>query len=133
MESIITKPVIVGLTQFIDIAKKDPKAEFECKLLCGKIQTKDVADRLLNTIQNLSIGSTTEEHRLTFCYADSTRVNIYSPQNIFKLVSSNTFRGIPLDVERKQRYYEGSVGKTDCYDAPEAHSKFTLRSESKIR
>ena len=45
MESIITKPVIVGLTQFIDIAKKDHKAEFECKLLCGKIQTKDVADR----------------------------------------------------------------------------------------
>lgn len=133
MESIITKPVIVGLTQFIDIAKKDPKAEFECKLLCGKIQTKDVADRLLNTIQNLSIGSTTEEHRLTFCYADSTRVNIYGPQNIFKLVSSNTFRGIPLDVERKQRYYDGSVGKTDAYDAPEAQSKFTLRSESKIR
>ena len=133
MESIITKPVIVGLTQFIDIAKKDHKAEFECKLLCGKIQTKDVADRLLNTIQNLSIGSMTEEHRLTFCYADSTRVNVFGPQNIFKLVSSNTFRAIPLDVERKKRYYDGSVGKTDMYDAPEANSRFTLRSETKLR
>jgi hypothetical protein len=133
MESIITKPVIVGLSQFIDIAKKDHKAEFECKLLCGKIQTKDVADRLLNTIQNLSIGSMAEEHRLTFCYADNTRVNVSEPQNIFKLVSSNTFRGIPLDVERKQRYYEGSVGKVDSYDSPEAASRFTLRSESKLR
>ena len=128
MESIITKPVIVGLTQFTDIAKKDPKAEFECKLLCGKIQTKDVADRLLQTIQTLSIGSMTEEHRLTFCYADSTRVNVSGPQNIFKLISSNTFRGILLDVERKQRYYDGSVGKIDSYDAPEVNSKFTLRS-----
>ena len=133
MESIITKPVIVGLTQFIDTAKKDPKAEFECKLLCGKIQTKDIADRLLQTIQTLSIGSMTEEHRLTFSYPDSTRVHVYGPQNIFKLVSSNSFRGMPVDVERKQRYYEGSVGKTDMYDVPEASSRFTLRSETKIR
>jgi len=76
MDSIITKPVIVGVTQFIDIAKKDHKAEFECKLLCGKIQTKDVYDRLFNTIQTLSIGSVTEEHRITFSYADFTRVHV---------------------------------------------------------
>jgi len=133
MESIITKPVILGLSQFIDISTKDHKAEFECKLLCGKIQTKDVADRLLNTIQTLSIGSMTEEHRLTFCYADSTRVNIYGPQNIFKLISSNSFKGMPVDVERKQRYFEGSVGKTDMYDVPEVSSRFTLRSETKLR
>ena len=133
MESIITKPVIVGLTQFIDISKKDPKAEFECKLLCGKIQTKDVADRLLKTIQTLSIGSMSEEHRMTFCYPDSTRVNVYDPQNILKLVSSNSFRGMPVDVERKQRYYDGTTGKADMYDAPEVSSRFTLRSETKIR
>jgi ribA/ribD-fused uncharacterized protein len=133
MESIITNPVIVGLTQFIDIAKKDHKAEFECKLLCGKIQTKDVYDRLFNTIQTLSIGSVSEEHRMTFSYADCTRVHVEGPQNIYKLVSSNSFRGMAVDVERKQRYYEGTVGKVDMYDVPEVSSRFTLRSESKLR
>jgi len=133
MESIITNPVIVGLTQFIDIAKKDHKAEFECKLLCGKIQTKDVYDRLFNTIQTLSIGSVSEEHRMTFSYADCTRVHVEGPQNIYKLVSSNSFRGMAVDVERKHRYYEGTVGKVDMYDVPEVSSRFTLRSESKLR
>lgn len=133
MEAIITPKVIDGLTEFIQISKKDPKAEVECKLLSGKIQTKDVADRILNAIKTASIGAEIEEHRLTFAYADSTRVTVQKPEFIHKLLSTNSFKEIPLHVERKQRYFEGSSGKSDVLDVPDASARFTLRSETPIR
>ena len=46
MDNIVTTQVLDDIKSFVDIAKKDPKAELECKLLSGKIQTKDVADRI---------------------------------------------------------------------------------------
>ena len=107
MESLITPPVLESLIEFLDIAKRDPKAEVECKLLSGKIQVKDVADRILKSIESVSIGQPTEENRVTISYPDSNRVSIVGSQNIQKLCVSNSFKGIPLFVERKKRYFEG--------------------------
>lgn len=133
MEAIVTTETIVGLTEFIKIAKQDPKAEVECKLLSGKIQTKDVADRILNSILTLSVGLQTEEHRLSISYPDSTRVVIYEPQNIHKLCLNNTFKEVPLTVEKKSRYFEGSLGKKDILDVTDGSMRFTLRSEVDVR
>jgi ribA/ribD-fused uncharacterized protein len=130
MEAIITTQVVNELSSFIDISKKDPKAEVECKLLSGKIQTKDTADRILKEIESLSIGSQTEEHRITICYPDGNRVVITDSQNIHKLCVSNSFKGIPLKVEKKVKYFDG---KKDIIDVPEASARFTLRSEELVR
>lgn len=133
MEGIVTTQVLDELSTFIDISKKDPKAEVECKLLAGKIQTKDVADRILKSIQTIAVGATTEEHRLTIAYSDGTRVTIDGAGNIHKLISNNSFKEVPLSVERKQRYFESNLGKRDIIDVPEASAKFTLRSEQPLR
>jgi len=128
---IISKEVIGSIGDFVAVAKKDHKAELECKLLSDKIQTKDVADRLLKTIQGLSVGSVVETHNMTFSYPDKTRVNVLETANIFKLISTGSFRGLPLSVERKEPYYKGT--SRDVIDVPEASSKFTLRMETQIR
>ena len=128
---LITKGVIESIAEFIGTAKKYHKAELECKLLSDKIQTKDVADRLMKTIQGLSVGTVVETHYMTFSYPDKIRVHVCETGNIFKLVSTNSFRGLPLDVERKEPYYKGT--QKDVVDVPEATAKFTLRSEVKIR
>lgn len=133
MDSIVTTQVIDEVVSFVDIAKKDPKAELECKLLSGKIQTKDVADRILKSIQTLAVGVQTEEHRLSIAYADGNRVVIKEAGNIHKLCVNNSFKEIPLEVERKQKYFEGNLGKRDMVDVPEASARFTLRSEQVIR
>jgi len=133
MDNIITTQVVSELVSFVDIAKRDSKAELECKLLSGKIQTKDTADRMLRAIQTLSIGPQLEEHRLSIAYADGIRVTISGSQNIHKLCLNNSFKEIPLEVERKQKYFEGSLGKKDAIDVPEASAKFTLRSEQPLR
>lgn len=133
MDSIVTTQVLDEVISFVDIAKKDPKAELECKLLSGKIQTKDVADRILKSIQTLAVGLQTEEHRLSIAYADGNRVIIKEAGNIHKLCVNNSFKEIPLEVERKQKYFEGNLGKRDMIDAPEASARFTLRSEQVLR
>lgn len=130
MEDIVTTSVTDGISRFIDTAKKDPKVEVECKLLSGRIQTKDVADRIVEAIKTLSIGSVTEENRMTFSYPDSTRVTVLGVSNVQRLIVSNTFRGIELSVERKQRYLDG---KGDVIDAPEANLRVTMSSETPIR
>ena len=128
---IISKEIIGSIGEFVTVAKKDHKAELECKLLSDKIQTKDVADRLIKTIQGLSIGSVVETHNMTFSYPDKTRVNVMETGNIFKLVSTGSFKDLPLSVERKEPYYTGT--KRDTVEAPEVSSKFTLRKETQIR
>ena len=133
MESIVTTSVLDELSTFIDIAKKDPKAEVECKLLSGKIQTKDVADRIVRAIQTIAVGAVCEEHRLSIAYSDGTRVIVQGAQNIHKLCSTNSFKEIPLEVERKNRYFESNLGKRDIIDAQEASARFTLRSEQPLR
>jgi len=133
MESLITPPVLESLSEFLDIAKRDPKAEVECKLLSGKIQLKDVSDRILKAIESVSAGLPVEESRMTLSYPDSSRVSIVGPQNIQKLCVTNSFKGVPLNVERKKRYFEGNVGKRDILDVPDANVRFTLRSETPVR
>ena len=129
---IITKEVITSISGFITTAKRDDKAEVECKLLSGKIQTKDVADRLMKTIQGLSVGPVTETQTMTFSYTeDNIRVNVLGPANIQKVISMNSFSGVPLSVERKQPYY--SDQRRDVIDISEASSKITLRSETQLR
>ena len=128
---IISKEIIGSISDFVTVAKKDHKAELECKLLSDKIQTKDVADRLLKTIQSLSVGSVVETHTMTFSYPDQIRVNVPETGNIFKLISTGSFRGLPLSVERKEPYYKGT--KRDVIDVTEATAKFTLRTETQIR
>jgi ribA/ribD-fused uncharacterized protein len=130
MEGIVTMSVIENIAEFIKTAKKDPKAEFECKLLAGKIRLKNEADRIINAISTLSIGAVNEENRLTISYPDSTRVTVNGAQNIQKICVSNSFRGIELNVEKKDRYF---AGKNDVLDIPEANLRFTLSSETPLR
>jgi len=133
MDNIVTTQVLDELSSLVNIAKKDPKVELECKLLHGKIQTKDVAERILHSLRMLSVGSQKEEHRLTIGYSDKTRVVVQDVSNIHKLCLQNSFKEIPLDVERKEPYFEGSLGKKDAINIAEISSKFTLRSEQIIR
>ena len=128
---IISKEIIGSIGEFVAVAKKDHKAELECKLLSDKIQTKDVADRLVKTIQGLCVGTVVETHTMTFSYPDKTRVNVLETGNIFKLISTSSFKDLPLSVERKEPYYNGT--KRDTIDVAEASSKFTLRKETQIR
>jgi ribA/ribD-fused uncharacterized protein len=130
MESIVTTQVVDQLSEFINISKKDPKAEVECKLLSGKIQTKDVADRILKEIMTLAIGVQSEEHRLTIAYPDGNRVVINDVRNIQKLCLTNSFKEVPLEVQKKIKYFDGSK---DVIDSPEASARFTLRSEQIVR
>jgi ribA/ribD-fused uncharacterized protein len=132
-----SKPIRTTLTEYATIAKKDTHAEFECKVLAGQIQTKDVADRMIATIQSLSSGSSTEEHRATFSYADGLRVSVEGPENIHKVCSTNSFRGVQLSVERKRRYFEIAKQTTgasnDMIDIPDLQLRFTLRHEEPLR
>ena len=132
MEEIISPQVLEGLVSFIAISKQDPKAEVECKMLSDRIQTKDVADRILKAIDGLCSGQPTEENRLSLSYGE-TRVNVLTPQHIHKVCITNSFKEIPLTVEKKTRYYESNTGNKDTLDAPEANIRFTLRTEQPIR
>ena len=130
MESIISSQVIKDVSNFLNISKKDPKAEFECKVLSGKIQTKDIADRLLKTLKSLSVGIQSEDNYITISYSDGNRVIINEAQNIQKLCVSNSFKNIPLKVEKKVNYFNG---KQDIIDVPDSSIRFTLKSEDLVR
>jgi ribA/ribD-fused uncharacterized protein len=133
MDNIVTTQVLDEIISFLDISKKDPKAEVECKLLSGKIQTKDVADRILHSIQTLAIGAQIEQQYISITYSDGIRVIVEGALNIQKLCIQNSFKEIPLHVEKKQKYFEGSLGKKDIVDVPEVSCRFTLRSEQALR
>lgn len=126
----LTSQMKEGLKSFITVSKQDPKAEVEMKVLPKNIQTEDVANRILSTIMSLSTGHVTEENRMTFTYSDFTRVNVVTPQNIQKVIVSNSFREVPLTVEKKNRYYDGNK---DIIDIPEYSCRATLRSETLLR
>ena len=118
------------LEEFLKIAKGDPKAEVECKLLSGKIQTKDALDRILKSVQTLSIGPPKESQYLTVTYPDNTRVIVDGIHPIHKVCTNNSFREIPLSVERKERYWDG---KRDVVEVSEINARFTLRRETSIK
>ena len=133
METLVTPQVIENITDFIEVSKKDPKAEVECKLLSGKIQTKDVADRILKAVQTLSIGAATEEHRLSLSYPDNTRVNVLTPPLVHKVCVQGSFKDVPVLVEVKKPYYEKGAGKKDIIDVQDVNTRFSLRSEKEVR
>jgi len=130
MERAIQEPEAVE--SLIDIANRDASAEFEVKLLTGKLQTRDVADRIIKAIRTVTIGEPVEEHRLTYTFPDGIRVHILEPPTIHKVCVSQSFKGLPINVERKTRYFDATGGR-DMVDAPEIFTRFTLRSEKHIK
>jgi ribA/ribD-fused uncharacterized protein len=133
MEAFVTPEVIQEIAEFIEVSKKDPKAELECKLLSNRIQTKDVADRVLKAIQGMAIGGVVDETRLTLSYQDNVRVNVVSPPHVHKVCVQGSFKDVPLVVEIKKPYYEKGTGKKDVIDISEANTRFSLRSEKEVR
>ncbi len=134
MEALVTPDIIKTISEFVDISKKDPKAELECKMLTGRIQTEDVANRILKAVQTLSIGGSTEEQRMTLSYdTGHVRVNVLGPQMIHKVCVQGSFRDVPILVERKESYFAKGLGKKDTVDLPDVNSRFTLKAEKELR
>ena len=135
METLIPSSVQKDIEALVVIAAKDKKAELEIKVLGGQIQTKDTADRIVKAIQSIAIGEASDEHRVTFSYSDGLRVSVFGPENILKVCSTNSFRGVPLQVERKRRYFDvsGKSGDRDMIDIPDLRLRFTLRHEEPLR
>lgn len=130
MEQLLSADVIKQITEFIDLSKKDKKAEFECKILSKEIVQQDVADRILERIGTLSMKSMTQENRMTLSYKDGTRVNVVGIQRVFDVCNKNSFKDVPVLVEKKKLYFEDK--KSEVY-IQDFNTKFTLRSEEKIR
>lgn len=130
------------IAEFITYANTDRSAEFEVKVLAGRIQTKDVADRILKSIRKVA-ARTSEEHRLTYNYPNNIRVHVVGVDNIHKVCVTKSFKGIPLNVERKMRYFESvdrgeGPGETklenrDRIEVPEYFCSFTLKTEKHIK
>lgn len=132
MESGLPAPLREAITKLVTVASTDANAELEVKVLAGAIQTKDEADRILAVLADHTTGGATEEHRATFTYPDGLRVNVTTPDSIFKVCSSGSFRGVPLQVERKKRYKEIN-GDPDIVDIPDLRLRVTLRHEEALR
>ena len=132
MDSLITPALRRQVETLVDIANRDKKSELEMKILSGQIQTKDVADRIVKAIETITTGGFTDEHRASFSYSDGLRVNVLSPENILKVCSTNSFRGVPLYVERKRRYFDTGADQ-DMLDVPDLKLRFTLRHEEQLR
>ena len=126
--------------EFITYANSDKNAEFEAKLLAGRIQTRDVAERLLNAIRGLSSDEPVRETRLTYTLDDSTRVHVIGATNVHRVCTTESFAGIPVDVERKLRYFD-SIDRTtetktagrDTIDISDFFCRFTLKTEKHLR
>jgi ribA/ribD-fused uncharacterized protein len=136
MDTLLPPTTLANLKEFTDLLKKDKHAELECKLLANQIHTKDVADRISDSLQLYSRGAPVHEHRATFCYSDGLRVVVSGAENILKVCSTGSFRGVPINVERKRRYFDvvtAIKGKSDTLDVPEAGIRITLRHEEHLR
>ena len=123
------------LADFLDVARRDQKAELECKLLAGKIQTKDAADRILNAIKTLSVGPPVETNLLRIMYPDEIRVEVEGSLHIQKVCANNSFKAVPLLVQRKGGYYARTHDRTkkDTLDVGDFYTRFTLRFEEEVR
>lgn len=133
METLNSVGVRDRIMNLVSIASKDAKIELEAKLLSDAIKTRDQADRILQAIQRLSTNGVIEENRATFLYPDGIRVTILGPENIHKVCVTNSFRGVPLSVERKRRYSDIAMGVEDIYTVPDLKVKFTLQQEEPLR
>jgi len=108
---------------YFKLASNDSKLELECKLLAGEITTKDAADRIIKSLP----AQFKEENYATFTYADGIRVVVNGAANIHKVCISNSFRGVPVHVQKKTRHAKGDL------ELPEYNLKFTLREEQDVR
>ena len=136
MDTLLPSTAMASLKEFATIVKEDKHAELECKLLSNQINTKDVADRIIKTIQMHARGSPIDSHHATFSYSDGLRVVVIGAENIHKVCTTGSFRGVPLDVERKRRYFEVVTAvkdKNDTIDVPDAGVRITLRHEEHLR
>jgi ribA/ribD-fused uncharacterized protein len=136
MDTLLPSTAMTALKEFATIVKEDKHAELECKLLSNQINTKDVADRIVKTIQMYARGAPTDAHHATFSYSDGLRVVVIGAENIHKVCTTGSFRGVPLDVERKRRYFEVVTAlkdKKDTIDVPDAGVRITLRHEEHLR
>ena len=106
METLLPKSIIDPMREMLSVIKKDKQAEVEFKVLIGQIETKDVSDRIVKAIELLSNGVAVEQHYATFTYPDGLRVVVAGPENIHKVCTSSSFRGVPLNVEKKRKYYD---------------------------
>ena len=134
METLIPKPLRNRVQELIALAKVDPKAELEMKVLSGQLQTKDVADRMVKVLEELTSGGAIDSHRATFSYPDGLRVSVTGPETILAVCTTNSFRGLPLEVERKRRYFDVAQGTgSDIVDIPDLKLRVTLRHEDPLR
>jgi len=119
-----------NITDLVKLAAADKKSELEVKILSGQIHTREDAERLVRAIEQHTVGGHTEEHRATFTYPDGLRVVVMTPENIFKVCSTNSFRNTDLVVERKEKYFPD--GK-DIVEVPDLDMRVTLRKEETLR
>ena len=121
------------LRTLLETARSDPQAELEVKVLPGMIQTPDMSERLAKAIRARATGEAKDVHIFRQMYQDGRRVVVETPEAIFKLCSSGSFRGLPLQVERKRRYFEAGGTGTDTLDVADLGVRFTLRREETLK
>ena len=121
-----------NITDLVKLAAADKKSELEVKVLIGQIHTREDAERVVRAIEEVTTGGFTEEHRATFRYPDDLRVVVTTPENIFKVCSSNSFRNVDIVVERKEKYFPQNGG-VDTVDIPDFDMRVTLRKEEILR
>jgi hypothetical protein len=126
--------------EFITYANSDKNAEFEAKILAGRIQTRDVADRVLKAVRSLSNDEPVRESRLTYTFEDNTRVHVIGATNVHRVCATESFSGVPVDVERKLRYFDSIDRSTetktagrDTIDISDFFCRFTLKTEKHLR
>jgi ribA/ribD-fused uncharacterized protein len=133
MESILSPVVKSDLSEMIRIAMADPRAELELKVLAGAIHTKDVADRIVRAIEGVTTGGYVTMNRATFSYPDGLRVSVTGEDALYALATTGRFRGVPVEVERKRRYFDTGVLGKDVLDIPDLKLRATLRHEEPLR
>jgi ribA/ribD-fused uncharacterized protein len=133
MESLLPPAAKADLAEMVRVAVLDKNAELELKVLSGQIQTKDVADRIVKAIEETTTGGFITTNRATFSYPDGLRVSVSGLDAVYKLATSATFRNLPLEVERKRRYFDVGKSGKDVLDVPDLKLRATLRHEEPLR
>jgi ribA/ribD-fused uncharacterized protein len=133
MESLLSATVKSDLSEMVRVATLDKNAELELKILGGQIQTKDVADRLVKAIEEMTTGGYITTNRATFSYPDGLRVSVTGLDAVYKLATTASFRTLPLEVERKRRYFDVGKSGKDVLDIPDLKLRATLRHEEPLR
>jgi hypothetical protein len=133
MESLLPPVVKSDLSEMVRVATQDKRAELELKVLAGQIQTKDVADRIVAAIESVTTGGFITTNRATFSYPDGLRVSVSGLDAVYKLATTATFRTLPLEVERKRRYFDVGKSGKDVLDIPDLKLRATLRHEEPLR